>query len=362
MPDFLTERLKLSHRLQGLVNSLGDDIAEILQGSLDTVLGRIVALAAKSEETQSLVYKRKYLTKQREEISRVLGEIYADIGTKIENKAVETAKATPELTKAMLEKVPEITVEWGMPKLDKSRIISWFESSQIDGLYFNDWLKKLEQGSVDRIVRETRRSLILHEPYGETKKRIQAALGTSRRAANGLAQNSIFQAHNWAEREMYLENEEDLQGLRFVVELDRRTCPLCITLDNKIFPPREAPLPPLHWACRCMLFPVFDWQKGGKPYGKRIARMETEPRTIHHRDGSTSTGYEGYDATQVPATMTYNDWMQSMVESENPEDVSFAREALGPGRFNLLKSGKLKMESLYYRGKIRTLDQLMELI
>ena len=40
-----------------------------------------------------------------------------------------------------------------------------------------------------------------------------------------------------------------------------------------------------------------------------------------------------------------------MVNSSNPADVAFAREALGPTRFDLVKSGKLEMNSLYYRGE-----------
>ena len=51
-----------------------------------------------------------------------------------------------------------------------------------------------------------------------------------------------------------------------------------------------------------------------------------------------------------------------MVKSSNPADVVFAKEALGPARFDLVKSGKLKMTQLYYAGKLRTIKQLKELM
>jgi hypothetical protein len=42
--------------------------------------------------------------------------------------------------------------------------------------------------------------------------------------------------------------------------------------------------------------------------------------------------------------------------------VAFARGALGPTRFNLIRSGELRMDSLYYQGRLRTIKELEELI
>jgi len=94
----------------------------------------------------------------------------------------------------------------------------------------------------------------------------------------------------------------------------------------------------------------------------RIARIETGGRKIQHRDGTTSTKYEKLRAKHIPAKMNYNQWMTGMVKSKNPADRAFAREALGPSRFKLVKSGKLKMNQLYYAGKLRNLKELRKLI
>jgi hypothetical protein len=107
-----------------------------------------------------------------------------------------------------------------------------------------------------------------------------------------------------------------------------------------------------------MLFPAWpDFD-----LGQRIARKDTEARTVHHRDGSTSTKYQKLDVDFVPGKTNYKEWMQSMVNSKNLADRDFAKEALGATRYNLLKSNKLEIDSLYYKGKLRTIKELKGLM
>jgi SPP1 gp7 family putative phage head morphogenesis protein len=198
-------------------------------------------------------------------------------------------------------------------------------------------------------------------------KRVQEALNTGRHSAYALADTAIRQAHNWAEREYHLENAERLKGLRFQAELDRRTCPQCIPKDNRVYRVKDAPRPPLHLRCRCFLTPVFKNVQLERYLARadqniRIARIDTKPRTVHHRDGTTSTKYEKLRVKFPPARQNYNQWLTSMIKSSDPHDVAFAKEILGPSRFDLVKSGKLKMNQLYYAGKLRTIKQLKELM
>lgn len=360
--DYNTERYKLTHRLQGIVNAMGDDITELLEGCLEKVSGKILLLSAKAEKTESIIRKKKYLGTQKLEIEKVLDEIYDDIGKGIIDKTVEVAEGIPKIVAGITEKsFPGVTINVGIPTLKKSQVLAWFESSQIEGLFFNDWLKKLETNAVSRIMTASRKGLILHEPVRTVAKEIQNALNVSRKSATGLAHNAIFQATNYAEREYHRENKR-LVAFDFNAELDRKTTPLCRSLDQKRFrPPETAPVPPLHWKCRSHLSPVFKGYEHFKPT-KRIARIDTEPRTVKHRDGTTSTTYKKLRVKFPPGEMSYNDWMLSMVKSKDARDVSFAREALGRTRFNFVSSGKLKMDSLYYHGKLRTIKQLEELM
>ena len=186
---------------------------------------------------------------------------------------------------------------------------------------------------------------------------------------------ALHSAVNWAEREVYRENLDRFKSFKFQAELDRGTCDFCGSLDGNEYALEDAPAPPVHYACRCFLYPVLkDVIVDGKtvPFedavgpeydevSRRISRLETDPRTVHHRDGTTSTAYRGYDVKFVDRRMNYRQWMDSMVKSSDPGDVAFAREALGPTRFNLVESGKLKIESLYYGGKLRTIDEMKRL-
>jgi SPP1 gp7 family putative phage head morphogenesis protein len=274
MSDFWIEKYKFLHRLQGMVNATGEEIAKSLEGALEKVIGKTIALEAKADNSKTYSRKRKYLDQQRDEVEKVLNQVYADIGQGINSKAVEVAQAMPGMVDAML-KNGGITVELGIPHLDKKTVQAWFDSAQVDGLYFNQWLKKLESNAVARIVKETREAHVLDESLRESAKRIQNALDVGRRSAEGMAHNAFFQASNWAEREYWVENQDTLTGLRFVAELDRRTTPLCRGLDQRIFPVEQCPVPPLHWNCRSSVVPVFKWERENERIGTRIARIDT---------------------------------------------------------------------------------------
>ena len=103
-------------------------------------------------------------------------------------------------------------------------------------------MTKLSDNAVNRIVAETRESLILHESLAQTSKRIQEALDIGRRSARGIAHNALHGAWQYAERETYLENEE-IQEVRFIAIIDRKTTPLCSSLDGQEFLLKDAPLP-----------------------------------------------------------------------------------------------------------------------
>jgi SPP1 gp7 family putative phage head morphogenesis protein len=203
----------------------------------------------------------------------------------------------------------------------------------------------------------------LHEDPIKTAKRIQQALDVSRRSASTLLNTALQEAVNYGELQYYQENAERITKTLFVAELDRRTCPLCRELDGELYDTKEAAKskPPLHANCRCRLFPVF---AAGDIYGldeaKRVSRKETKPRTIKHKDGTTSTEFTEMEAELVPFKTTYNEWMTSMVNG-SAADQAFAREALGPTRFNLIRSGELRMDSLYYQGRLRTIKELEEM-
>lgn len=378
MQNYFNERYKFTHRLEGLVNAYGEDIAQTLEGALETITGKLMRLTAAAESTPSLERKRKFLLKRKAEIETTMTEIYQDIGQGVKAKAIETAMATPEILNGIIEgSLPEnVSAGLKWSHLTKNRALAWWDSAQVEGTFFGDFLKKMETSVAEKVLQAARESLILGEPLRETGKRLQEALDIGGRSAMRLTRNAFHSAANWAEREVFRENSDRFKSFRFQAELDRRTCEYCAFLDSQEYTLKEAPAPPVHYGCRCWLYPVMKdvivngetvpfEDAVGPEYDKaarRISRLETDPRTVHHRDGTTSTAYQGYNVKFVDRKMNYRQWMESMVKSPDPGDVAFAREALGPTRFNLVESGKLKMESLYYGGKLRTINELKGLM
>lgn len=354
MNNYFNERYKFTHRLEGLVNAYGDDIAQTLEGALETITGKLMRLTAAAESTPSLERKKALLLKRKAEIEKTLAEIYQGIGQDMKAKAVETAMATPEILNGIIEgSLPEnVSAGLKWSHVTKDRVLAWWDSSQIEGTFFNDYLKKLEANAAERVLQAARQSLLLDESMKEAAASIQTALDMGVRSAQRLLRTATHAAVNWAEREVYRENLDRFRGFRFQAELDRQTCEYCAFLDSREYDLKDAPAPPVHFACRCFLYPVFrdvfvDGQDKPVPYedavgpeydkaARRIARLDTDPRIVHHRDGTTSTAYQGYNVKFVDRKMNYRQWMQSMVKSSDPGDVAFAREALGPTRFNLV--------------------------
>jgi len=366
MNDFHTDYLMNHLRIEGLSNHLAYELEQVLYGSIEELTGQIAVLSLKADKTPSLVRKKAYLVKQKEQVEKVLHEIYGKIGSEIKTSISSVAESSPSILGRIITKniPPEMKISLGFPSLSSKTVKKWVESFQIEGLFFNEWITKLEIGARDRILKASMSSLINGYSNKETIKSLSDVLKVSTHSIKGLIQTASYQAKNWGELEYYKENIKSIKAMRYVAELDRQTCPQCAPKDGLEFSVDKVPQPPLHFRCRCYLNPVFNNERLNNAFNKdrRIARLYTDKRKIHHRDGTTSTDYRKFDAQHPKWKMNYKQWMESLVKSNNPVHLNFAKEALGTSRFNLLKTGKININQVYYAGKLKTVKQLMELI
>ena len=60
-------------------------------------------------------------------------------------------------------------------------------------------------------------------------------------------------------------------------------------------------------------------------------------KTVHHKDGSTSTKFKVAEVDQTKPGENYTAWMKRQMD----EDPAFVRRVLGKTRFELFKAGKL---------------------
>ena len=91
----------------------------------------------------------------------------------------------------------------------------------------------------------------------------------------------------------------------------------------------------------------------GLPDQERAATKESG-RTVHHRDGSTSTAWSVESVEHT--TENYSAWINRMAE----EDPDFARQVLGKTRYQLLKSGKITLNKMVVDGRIKRLSELVK--
>ena len=139
-----------------------------------------------------------------------------------------------------------------------------------------------------------------------------------------------------ARKATYEENKDIIKGERWSAKLDGSTCFRCQDLDGEEFHVGEGPQPPIHLGpCRCQRIPIVaGWEEFG------LDPKDLPPATKASLDG------------EVPADISYADWIESQ-----PEHVQ--NEALGFERAEHLRNGEAGVPDFVDdQGRLLTLGQL----
>lgn len=145
-------------------------------------------------------------------------------------------------------------------------------------------------------------------------------LQVTSRHAEAVVRTAVQHVATIAREESFAANADIIKAYQWLSTLDKRTCPICRSLDGKQFPPDSGPRPPIHIADRCTMIPVLK---------DEYAALEA---------GSTreSKGAEG--GQQVSADLSYYEWLKQ-------QPASFQDQAIGPTRGKLLRDGGLSAKS-----------------
>ena len=180
------------------------------------------------------------------------------------------------------------------------------------------------------------------------------------REAITIARTYVQTANVAAQMAVYQENDDLVKGWEWSSVLEpgyaksgRGTCLRCASLDGKRFKLGEGPPIPLHCRCRCIARP---WVKTWRELG--IDRDEIEaairPYTIRPDANIDAGGMR----TIIESGRHQGDYA-SWWAKQSPD---FRRNAVGPGRFELLEAGKIRFEDLVDgEGNQRTIEQLKRL-
>lgn len=164
-------------------------------------------------------------------------------------------------------------------------------------------------------------------------------LETTRRSAEAIVRTTVNHTTTQAREDLYAENDDLVKGIMLVATLDVNTTPTCRAYDGKVFKPNEGPRPPFHWGCRTTTSPVLkSWRELG------IDLKEAPAGTRASMNG------------QVPATLTYGDWLKRMDASKATKH--FVDEALGPARAKLFRAGASVRDFVGDFGRPLTLEQI----
>lgn len=353
--------LKHAHKVDMRATALAEDMARELRASQAAILGKLASLAGEADKAFDelpLARRKALLEAQSTAIDGVLAEVYAKVGENLKAAGEDVIGATMTSTATAMASATggaALTVGTG---LSTDVVAAWFSSSTVDGLLINDFLAKLQGGARDRILSAGRRALIEGKGVQAAARMIrEEGIEGSVPGMEGLARTWLHSAASYAREEVVQTHfSTDVTGWCYLATLDGRTCPVCGADDGKTFALAEAkPTLPRHWRCRCIYAPLSrTWRDLGidtdEAQEAERPAVKHDARTVHHRDGSTSTDFKVREVEHT--TETYNEWLTRQLD----EDPVFVRQVLGKTRFELFKAGKLKLNQMSTVNRIRKLS------
>lgn len=232
------------------------------------------------------------------------------------------------------------------------------------------WLTKSTQQMFDIFKTTVNQGVYVGKPVQEMVRELvgtrrlnyrDGQLAITRRSAEALVRTSVLSTANAAREETLIENRDLIEGVQALATLDLRTTDICIArsggawdLETRNPLPqstRDEPYPgppPWHFRCRTTLIPIlvsYDKLSRDPKISRSIRR---EARNI---DAGTRASMDG----QVAGDLTYSQWL-------NNQSKERQIAALGTGRWQLWKEGKLKLSELIDQtGRPLTLDEIRQL-
>lgn len=218
-----------------------------------------------------------------------------------------------------------------------------FQVSKNGAVPLNEYLQGLSDDRAAKVrdaVRlgyvngETTDQIVTRIVGTKTQNYADGLMETPRRYVEGMVRTAINHTSNFTRDEFYKSNDDLISGVQWVSTLDSRTSDICQSLDGEIFPIDSGERPPAHIGCRSTTAPVVkSWKELG------IDLPEFDKGTRASMDG------------QVPASMTYQTWLEK--QSASRQD-----EILGVSKGKLFRAGATVDRFVDNKGRTLNLDQL----
>lgn len=343
MPTANEEALDASVRHQiGLLRYSSSVVRKVVS-LLNKVDDRLVnEIAKRGVGDQGFTQRRLELL--LDSVRAIIAEAYGKATTALNDELKDLSNYERDFQLDLFRKVVPVNINYIKPT--SAQLYAAVAARPFNGLLLRDWYKDLEAGAYRRLrdairmgyVEGRTTDQIVRDIRGTRAQRYKdGILEISRRGAEATVRTAINHTASVARNETYKANADVVKGVQWVSTLDMRTTAVCRGRDGKVYPLDSGPRPPAHINCRSSTAPVLkSWKEMG------INLKEAPEGTRASLDG------------QVPASMTYSDWLRK--QSKEVQD-----DVLGVEKAKLFRKGGLELDRFVdSKGHEYTLDQLRQ--
>lgn len=343
MPTANEELLDRSIRHSIGLQRYSSGVVKQIIGLLNTVDDDLVAQILKYDPTAvSGSYSKARLDKLLEAVRAVNVEAYASVKSAMKTELTGLGAHEADFQSRMITSSVPISLD--LVKPSAAQLYAAVQARPFQGRFLKEWFAGLEQGAGQRVASAIQIGFVEGESIDRIIRRVRGtraqqfkdgALEINRRSAQMVVRTAINHTATVARNETYKQNEDVIKGVRWVSTLDTRTSPICQSRDGEVFEVDSGPRPPAHPNCRSSTVPVLkSWKEMG------INLKEAPEGTRASMDG------------QVPASMTYNEWLRK-------QPVYVQDDVLGKTKAKLYRDGGLSVDRFVDRtGSELTLDEL----
>jgi hypothetical protein len=246
--------------------------------------------------------------------------------------------------------------------MSPNQLKSFIQETPLGGRVLQDWVDRVYEYSVqEQIKKELLSGVIQGESYSSLVERIGEGFGIAESDAIMVARTYVQGANVAAQEMVYEGNRDIVKGVQWVATLEtsykktgRGTCLACAGLDGTRWGWGEKrPQCPLHPLCRCCLVP---WTKTWKELGiKDMEEVEEAYRPYTIRPNiNIGSGRKGKTILQAGRIQgNYEDFFYQQSDR-------FQKNVVGPTRFELIQSGRIRFNELVDKstGRLLTLKEL----
>jgi SPP1 gp7 family putative phage head morphogenesis protein len=224
-----------------------------------------------------------------------------------------------------------------------AQVVSATVSRPFQGRILSEWMAGLEADKAAKIRDAVRIGYVEGQPIADIVRRIKGTkarqyqdgiIEITRRNAETVVRTAISHTANHTRQKFAEANSDLVKGVKWVSTLDARTSEICQARDGEVFPINSGPRPPAHPNCRSTTSYVL---KSFRELGVDLPEFSE----------STRASLDG----QVPAKLTYGEWLKS-------KPAAFQDEVLGKSKGKLFRSGMQIDRFVNRAGDVLTLDEL----